>query len=112
MMQRQISIDREEPEAGLEALEEPLKAKKPRDKWPGRSAQRYPCLYKTAVDSKLYIFPDFLLVVSEHWLLFILRNIISHVSFLINENITEHNFPQCITSAHRIPPATKQAITF
>ncbi|CAG9772673.1 unnamed protein product [Ceutorhynchus assimilis] len=35
MMQRQISIDREEPEAGLEALEEPLKAKKPpRDKWP------------------------------------------------------------------------------
>ncbi|XP_066151235.1 protein unc-13 homolog B isoform X6 [Euwallacea fornicatus] len=35
MLQRQISLDREEPEAGLEALEEPLKAKKPvRDKWP------------------------------------------------------------------------------
>ncbi|XP_030757017.1 uncharacterized protein LOC115882899 isoform X2 [Sitophilus oryzae] len=34
MLQRQISFDREEPEAGLEALEEPLKAKKPKDKWP------------------------------------------------------------------------------
>lgn len=55
MMQRQISIDREEPEAGLEALEEPLKAKKPRDKWPGRSAERYPCINKAAIDSKLHI---------------------------------------------------------
>ncbi|KAF7280889.1 hypothetical protein GWI33_005437 [Rhynchophorus ferrugineus] len=34
MLQRQISFDREETEAGLEALEEPLKAKKPREKWP------------------------------------------------------------------------------
>lgn len=31
MMQRQISIDRDEDESGLEALEEPLKAKKPKE---------------------------------------------------------------------------------
>lgn len=31
MLQRQISIERDEPEAGLEALEEPLKAKKRRE---------------------------------------------------------------------------------
>lgn len=31
MLQRQISIERDEPEAELEALEEPLKAKKRRE---------------------------------------------------------------------------------
>lgn len=36
MLQRQISIDRDETETGLEALEEPLKAKKRRESRPGR----------------------------------------------------------------------------
>lgn len=31
MLQRQISIDRDEPESGSEALEEPLKSKKRRE---------------------------------------------------------------------------------
>lgn len=31
MLQRQISIDKDDPETGLEALEEPLKAKKPKE---------------------------------------------------------------------------------
>lgn len=54
MMQRQISIDREEPEAGLEALEEPLKAKKPlKDhKWPGRFADR--CLFGLTLNFQCY----------------------------------------------------------
>lgn len=37
MLQRQISIERDEPEAGLEALEEPLKAKKRRESRQGTS---------------------------------------------------------------------------
>jgi hypothetical protein len=36
MLQRQISIERDETETGLEALEEPLKAKKRRESRPGR----------------------------------------------------------------------------
>lgn len=35
MLQRQISIERDEPEPGLEALEEPLKAKKRRESCQG-----------------------------------------------------------------------------
>lgn len=44
MLQRQISIERDEPEAGLEALEEPLKAKKRRESRQGiKICQRVLC---------------------------------------------------------------------
>lgn len=41
MLQRQISIDRDETETGLEALEEPLKAKKRRESRQGTSDMRF-----------------------------------------------------------------------
>lgn len=41
MLQRQFSLERDEPEAGMEALEEPLKAKKRRESRQGIRVLRF-----------------------------------------------------------------------
>lgn len=41
MLQRQFSLERDEPEAGMEALEEPLKAKKRRESRQGTRVLRF-----------------------------------------------------------------------
>lgn len=53
MLQRQISIDRDETETGLEALEEPLKARKRRESRQGIS-QLTKAICKTASTEHIF----------------------------------------------------------
>lgn len=55
MLQRQISIERDETETGLEALEEPLKARKRRESRQGIEVE----IYKVAENSSEHIGTNF-----------------------------------------------------
>lgn len=56
MLQRQISLDREETETGLEALEEPLKAKKRRESRQGTTTLAIAKLLIISLDNLSHIY--------------------------------------------------------